>query len=165
MIRWIMFLIGVFGMVLGIGGAVNDDIWVLMIGFFPFRNVDDVCNPKRMNTPKQIVKIEEAISKASGISIEQMRDRNRHREFSEARQAVWLIAYDYFCYSYPFIAAIYERDHTTIMSGVDRMRNSGLNRTILTALLKHSPELIEALVEKGKPGFPNSGVRTISAWK
>lgn len=77
-----------------------------------------------MHIPKNIERLENIISKSSGVDVADMRSRSRIAEYSNARFAVWYIAHDMFGYSYNFLAIIYGRDHTTIVSGVNKIRKS-----------------------------------------
>lgn len=57
--------------------------------------------------------------------------------------AVWYIAKDHMGFSYPRIAKIYTRDHTTIMSGVRKMRSQKVSKKILDGIKKICPEVLE----------------------
>ena len=65
--------------------------------------------------------IENMVSAGLGVSVNAIRGKNRITIATEARHAIWFILRTGFNWSFPKIGAEYGRDHTTIMSGVDRI--------------------------------------------
>ncbi len=113
--------------------------------------------PIQTETPIKIAILEEAISKAANVSIELMHSHRRDRELAEARMAVWFIAHDHLNFSFLKLAAIYQRDHTTIISGVRKMRSKKASEQILEGIRKVCPQVFEI----AGPGEP----RTVENWR
>jgi chromosomal replication initiator protein len=94
--------------------------------------------------PRRIELIETAISEAAGVSISSMRGKQRHSEFVMARMAVWYVAYEYCNYSYKAISRLYDRDHSTIMHGVAKIKkNEQAASKIIEGIKKVYPEVFE----------------------
>ena len=94
--------------------------------------------------PKRIALIETAISEAAGITITNIRGKQRHSECVLARMAVWYIAYEYCNYSYKAISRIYDRDHSTIMHGVKKIKDDvHAAKKIFEGVKKVYPEVFE----------------------
>ena len=106
-----------------------------------------------MSCPK-IKEIDKLVSKASGVSVEDIRGRNRCQEFSDARAAVWYIAHEVSHYSYPFIAKEYGRNHTSITAAVKKIRGTESEQIILS-LVKNRVDL--------KPSG-KAGLRSAERW-
>ena len=94
-----------------------------------------------MNTPHRIGIIEEIISKASNVSITDMRSHRRDRDLSDARAAVWMISKDLLKYPYTTLGRLYKRDHSTIISGCQRLRKLKISKKILDEIKKIYPEI------------------------
>lgn len=105
----------------------------------------------------EIKLLEEAISQASGISIEDMLGRSRKPEIVDARHAVWFVAFRELGYSSPELGIRYGRDHTSILHGVRKIEESD-----------HAPKIIEG-ISRLYPGLldrirgPRRG-RSIDKW-
>ncbi len=106
---------------------------------------------------KRMELIEDIISNASNVTIEEMRSHNRMREYVDARMVVWTIAKDYLGFSYPFIAKIYKRDHTTIIYGVEKMRNTPAYQSVIDRIQQLHPGLLDKK-------SPSEG-RPVENWK
>ena len=106
---------------------------------------------------KRIATVEEIIAKAAGVTVEKMRSHERDRAYAEARMAVWFIAHDHMEFSYVTIAKVYKRDHTTIMHGVGKMRNSKVGEKVLEGIRTACPQVLV----KRSPGE----ARTVEDWK
>ena len=114
-------------------------------------------NTMAKQVPIRIRMVEEAIADASNICIENIRSRSRDKRFAEARMAVWFVAHDHMGFSYPAIGEIYGRDHTTVLSGVRKMRNSDGAKYIMEGIRKTCPD---ALIK------PKTGeAKTVENWK
>lgn len=111
-----------------------------------------------MQKPSRLTLIEEAIAKAAGITVERLNSKIRERNAADARAAVWFVARDHLNYSFPFLAKLYERDHTTIMSGVKRMRKLKASEKILAGIKKVCPEALQGLPGPDEP-------RHVDDWK
>ena len=96
-----------------------------------------------MDIYQQINAIENVIAGKTGVTIDQMRGRNRDAQTSHARHIVWVLAYDYLDFTYPQIAMVYDRDHTTIISGANRLRKEVNIETIVEDIRKEIPEILE----------------------
>jgi chromosomal replication initiator protein len=109
-------------------------------------------------TPKRLKQIEAIISKVSGISIANLRSHSRKREYTEARMAVWFLAHDHIRMPYRAVAEIYDRDHTTIIHGANKIRNNKeVNTKLIGGIEKLGPGIFQA--EKV------AGMRTIDEWE
>lgn len=109
-----------------------------------------------MYTPTKITLVEEAIMRAANVTLEQIRSPIRDKQYVEARQAVWYICHEHLGFSYPELAKVYQRDHTTILSGVRKMRNGDVGKRVLEQLQKTRPEIFEE--RKGT-------ARTVDNWR
>lgn len=97
-----------------------------------------------MKTPIKIIKVEEAISMASGISIKEMRNKGRIKSMVDARMGVWYMCHDFLGYSYILLGKIYNRHHTTIMNGVKKIRKDDIAISrIYSGIRKICPEVLE----------------------
>lgn len=105
---------------------------------------------EKIYTPTRIRKIEEAISKASGVSIDDMRGKSRQRNICDARCSVWIVAKDYLKYSYVFMGKIYHRDHTTIMNGVEKMRKLKALDGLIEGIKRVYPDAFNFVPEPGE---------------
>lgn len=94
-----------------------------------------------MNIPITIQRIENIISNSSGLSIDDIRSKSRLAAFSNARNAIWFACHDIMGYSYPFIALLYDRDHTTIISGVNNIKKSGYSEKIRKIILENMKDI------------------------
>lgn len=110
-----------------------------------------------MNTPIRIATLEDAIAAAANVTVENMRSHNRERQYADARHAVWFIARDYLGFSYKELSRIYLRDHTTIIHGAKKMRESKLAERIVEGVKKVCPDVLD------KPG-PGEA-RTVENWR
>lgn len=110
-----------------------------------------------LGTPVRIQLVEEAIGRAANVTLEQMRSHQRDKEYAEARMAVWYICHDHLGFSFVELARVYQRDHTTIISGVRKMRSGKASEQILDGIKKAQPELFEQR-KKGE-------ARTVENWR
>lgn len=111
-----------------------------------------------MRKPERIVKLEEVIAKAANISIDDLTSDSRSPAIAEARQVLWTVAYDEMSYSYPMLASYYQKDHTTIIHGVSKMRNSDACSRFIEAIKKNSPGLFDLAPTFGE-------AKTLESWK
>jgi chromosomal replication initiator protein len=92
--------------------------------------------------------VDETISKVSGVSVQNIRGISRDKDIVLARHVVWMILHDYKGFTYSRLGREYERDHTTIINGVNRVRREALK--LVAELKKEYPILF---IEKGRqPG-------------
>lgn len=103
-----------------------------------------------MKKPERLVRVEEAIARASGVSVQRLNSQLRERSTVDARSAVWWIAYDHLHYTFPMIAKFYGRDHTTVISAVKRMRKLKASVKILEGIRQICPEVFEGLPGPGE---------------
>lgn len=89
--------------------------------------------------PKRLEKIEKIIADAASVEVEDLRNCSRIMKYVQPRQAVWFIAHDYLNMSFHHIGKLYGRHHTTVMSGVERVRANGCRRRILAGIKKIYP--------------------------
>lgn len=111
-----------------------------------------------MRTPPRLARLEELIARAANVSIDLIRSRTRDRAIVDARQAIWYVAHEHMGYTYPLLARVYERDHTTIISGVSRLKGSKAAQTVLEGVRQVDPELLEQAVDPGQ-------ARTLESWR
>ena len=109
-----------------------------------------------MQKTKKLIEIEELIAKAANLSVEEISGRSREKEAVEARHIAWFIAHDYLRYTYLYIARMYGRDHTTIMYGVEKMRDVKMSKKIIEKIENAVPGIFE-----GSIGAP----RPMESWK
>lgn len=102
--------------------------------------------------PEALTTLEKIISKASGVSIEEMYSKSRMKPLCAARHAVWEYAHTNFGMSYTSLARLYNRDHTTIMNGVRKM----LQNPALTKIAEGVEGIDPTLVERGKSQIAKS---------
>lgn len=97
--------------------------------------------------PNNIHELERIISHLSQIPIEAIRSPLRSKNIVEARMVIWYIAYEYMHYSYSDIGKLYGKNHTTIMSGVQKIRKNGALEEVIRYIRKTRP----VLLKEGKP--------------
>jgi len=69
---------------------------------------------------RRITPLVKEVCQEHGVSPEEIAGRSRSILFNAARQDLWCRLYYTGSYSYPDIGWIFLRDHTTIISGIDR---------------------------------------------
>lgn len=111
-----------------------------------------------MQKPARLARVEEAIARAAGVTVERLNGQTRDRTSADARAAVWWIAYDHMHYTFPMIGKLYGRDHTTVMSAVKRMRSKKASEKILEGVKKVCPEVLEGLPGPDEP-------RSVENWQ
>jgi chromosomal replication initiation ATPase DnaA len=100
-----------------------------------------------LKIPARILMIEASISKASGVSVPDMRGHRRDKTYADARHAVWYVANVHLNYSLMELGRCYDRDHTTIMSGVRKMRDNKFGERVVESLKKNCPIAFEGASE------------------
>lgn len=94
--------------------------------------------------PEGIFKLETVICKAAGITLDELIGRERSPRYVRARHAVWYLANEYMEYSYSQLGAYYDRDHTTVAYGCQKMRGDDAARIALVdGIRKNNPELLK----------------------
>ena len=73
-------------------------------------------------TPRRMKEIIATVSRQTGVSAEDILSRKQHRHIVGARHLVMWIAHDEANYSMPEIGRALNRDHTTVLSGIQKMR-------------------------------------------
>ena len=104
----------------------------------------------RQSTPKNIVMLEDIISEISGVLVQDIRSRKRDKTYSDARHAVWYVANIEMKYSLKQLARIYQRDHTTVLSGVRKMVENKFGEQVLESIKSRYPELLTGEFTKTK---------------
>lgn len=102
-----------------------------------------------MTTEERIDRLERIIAASNRLKPEAIRSHRREAELVAARMTIWLIAYDYMKLSYPRIAKIYGRDHTTIISGCRRARKYATDIKRLVGDIKIEYPGLIGPIEKG----------------
>lgn len=77
--------------------------------------------------------IERVVLSVSGYSLKDIRKHNRKPAMVDVRQLFVLLCLEHTSYSYPTIAAILDRDHTTIMSLAKRKMSPYLHKMVEAA--------------------------------
>lgn len=104
--------------------------------------------------PERIHKVETAVADAAGVTVNEIRGRSRKKAIVTARHAVWFIAVKHYGYTAAYVGRIYDRDHTTILSGISRISDGaatkvikGLRRVLPEAFKNMTPESIGRRIE------------------
>jgi chromosomal replication initiation ATPase DnaA len=97
----------------------------------------------RSTTPRNIIILEDIISEMSGVEVPYIRSRMRDKTYSDARHAVWYMANIHMKYSLKQLARIYKRDHTTVLSGVRKMKENKFGENVAMFIKNKHPELLE----------------------
>ena len=74
--------------------------------------------------PNRLKKVEFVVCEEAEISVDQLYNGGRQKEYSEPRQLVWAIVNLYLGYTSVRIGRIYKKDHSTILHGVEKMKNT-----------------------------------------
>lgn len=96
--------------------------------------------------PERLVRVECIVAEDQGITVDQLRGNSSNvgrREFAGARQLVWAIARERLQYTYTRIARMYQRDHTTIMFGVQKMSGTREYERICAQVEARWPGLLD----------------------
>ncbi len=109
-----------------------------------------------MKKPNELLRIEDAVSTVSKIDIESILSRMQNREYTDARAVIWYAAHEYLKYSYSYLGRLYIRDHTTIISGVNKIKDS-----------EEYKQKVEQIIKKYCPHIltGNAGPGTIDNWE
>lgn len=109
------------------------------------------------NLPRRLAVVENLIAELANVTTEQIHSKARHLAVNDARHAIWYLGHDYLGYSYSYLGNVYNRDHTTVIHGVKKMRLSP-KAPVLVAYIKHnSPDDVFNKPGSGEP-------RTIESW-
>jgi chromosomal replication initiation ATPase DnaA len=76
--------------------------------------------------PEKVAMVEKIISDTSLVSIKDMRGHMRLPEYVDARMAVWYVLHTKLNMGYSVIGRIYNRDHSSIVYGVQKASNSSI---------------------------------------
>lgn len=107
---------------------------------------------KEKSIKERIRRIDEVVSKASGLPIDYIREKERSQDKVQARWVAWYIAYQYAGISYLKIAKEYGRDHTTILYGIDRIKKDEYLPKVIEKIRQTTPEILEQLpIGKARP--------------
>lgn len=109
-----------------------------------------------MEAPKHIQKIEKIVTRAANISISDLYSRKRSQHYCIARFIVWFFSYHGLGYSLPYLGKLYGRNHTTILSGINRIASDDKIMKTMRDLYRKNPEI-------AKSTFPISP-RMIDDW-
>jgi|SRR5690606_14253619 len=82
------------------------------------------------------------VSHISGVSIEEMLGKSRAQEVCYARFVCFYHMHKYLAMSKASIGRIFNKDHSTVINGLDVLQNEQSN-TILQDLLKQTEEMIK----------------------
>lgn len=102
--------------------------------------------------PQKLQKVEFAISRLMRVSISDIRDGGRLREFVHARKLVWAVARNHFGYTYPYLARFYAMDHSTVIHGVDSIMGTDDYHTAVQFIRDEFPTLLKT----GDKGVDNA---------
>ncbi|NOZ28483.1 MAG: chromosomal replication initiator protein DnaA [Chloroflexi bacterium] len=81
--------------------------------------LEDLTPPQANLPPEQIISL---VARFFGLTAEQLTGRGRSKEVSLARQVLMYLLRTDFDFSYPQIGNLLNRDHTTIIHGVEKMK-------------------------------------------
>lgn len=110
-----------------------------------------------MRIPRKVLIVEQAISIASGVSVEEIRGKSREKTIVDARHAIWFICFEELGFSSGDIGRWYDRDHTSILHGVKRLKRSGYVPKILEGMEQKYPGLVKKITGE-------SNGRSIEHW-
>lgn len=74
--------------------------------------------------PPRIKELEVTIAKAAGLKVKELRKEMRDRSLVNARAMIWFVAHDLMGYTSVTLARLFDRDHTTILHHVNRLRGT-----------------------------------------
>lgn len=101
-----------------------------------------------MKTIERLKIVEEIIAEGSGTTIERIYSKSREAPENTARQVIWTIAYDYLGMTYKAIGRVYSKDHTTIISGCRRIRET--YKADLKQLVNNIEKIYPGLIKRLK---------------
>lgn len=91
---------------------------------------------------KQLGKLERIICEAAQVNGEELRGPSREKEIVDARHVIWFIARECIGYSYQQLAALYNRDRTSVMHGINRMKKNQSQSELLQKISEKYPEVV-----------------------
>jgi len=94
--------------------------------------------------------LEGIVEKAARIRPGDINRETRERPVVEARQAVWYMASQHMGYSASRLARIYGKDHTTVLSGIRKIREQGHGAVLLHLVNTKAPALLLANAAAGE---------------
>lgn len=112
---------------------------------------------KQLKIPPKIERVEQIISEASGVTIEQIHGTSRETEIIIARQSVWFVAHYHLGYNYSLLGRIYQRDHTTIRHGVEQVGKSKVGTKVVNGIRKIDKNALSRL--------EMNRASTVDSWK
>lgn len=120
------------------------------VSLFGETNLNSANNWKRYCRELDALHLTEIVEKLTGYSISELRRDTRKPNVVEARQLFVLLAREHTTYSYPKIAIVLNRDHTTVMHLDKRKRSAEVE-----AMLKAGHVLADEVKERvfGPPVF------------
>lgn len=101
---------------------------------------------------EQLRKLERIICDAAQVNSKELLGPSREKELVDARHAIWLIAHEHIGYSFQQLAKLYNRDRTSVMHGIKRLKQTQHHSTILKKLAEKHPEVVipdPTLVKRG----------------
>ncbi len=102
------------------------------VSLFGETNLNSANNWKQYCRELDALHITEIVEKLTGYSISELRRDTRKPDVVEARQLFVLLAREHTTYSYPKIAIVLNRDHTTAMH-LDKRKQSSALKALLKA--------------------------------
>lgn len=102
------------------------------VSLFGETNPDSANNWKRYCRELDALHLTEIVEKLTGYSISELRRDSRKPNAVDARQLFVLLAREHTTYSYPKIAIVLNRDHTTVMH-LDKRKQSAELKTLFNA--------------------------------
>lgn len=98
-----------------------------------------------------IHRLEEILCGASNIPLEHIMGPSRDADVVAVRHMLWYILHDHMGHSYPHLARLYDRDHTTVIHGAKKMRGTDAAERVLTEVRRVAPDLIKERLTGGRP--------------
>lgn len=96
-----------------------------------------------MTIQEHLRALEAVISGKTGVSIDQIYSRRRDAQITHTRAIIWALAYEYLKYTFKQIGRAYERDHTTVINGYYRIKESVNIKKIAKEINKEVPGILE----------------------
>lgn len=92
-----------------------------------------------MMTGANIHKVEVLVEEALKITHEELYNKSRPKDYAEARMAVWAVAHGKYGYGLTELGRIYTKHHSTILSGIRKVRRGKVDARVLTCVRKLWP--------------------------
>lgn len=103
--------------------------------------------------PIEIQTLELVISAASGVSIMDIRSAKRQANLVRARHMVWCLAVRFMGFHAIDIARIYGKDHTSILSAINKFRNTQDEKISMLGVQRSWPDAFSPDLRRRVRGY------------